>query len=203
MVLLSDVSGTQITLTDQGGNYTFNYAGGVSHSLKTTPTKSGYGFNPQAIAFVSSTGVSGNQTASFTGTPGSSPPSGQIPVLLTQVNSLRGMALDSVTMVSEPFPITSAQNFSADQRSRVSLFVMNLDLGAGETSSAITAQAEDSLGQSFPLTVEYFGAVPNFVWLKQVIVKLPDQIANSVEVHVSLSVRGGAASNKVIISVKP
>lgn len=54
----------------------------------------------------------------------------------------------------------------------------------------------------FPLTVEYFGEVPNFGWLKQVIVKLPDAIANSVEIRVSLKVRG-TAGNKVIVKVKP
>jgi len=58
------------------------------------------------------------------------------------------------------------------------------------------------LSQVYPLTVEYFGAVPNFGWLKQVVVKLPDQIANSVEVRVSLTVRG-TVGNKVIVKVKP
>jgi len=202
MVLLSDVSGTQITFTDQNGNYVFNYAAGVSHSLIVTPTKTGYSFNPQSIGFVSSGSVSGNQTASFTGTPSSSPPPGQVPILLTQENSLRALALDSVTMMSEPFPITGTYNFSADQRTRVSFFVMNLELGSGESSSVITAQAENSLGQLFPMPLEYFGAVPNFGWLKQVVVKLPDQIANSVEVRVSLSVRG-TTGNKVIVKVKP
>jgi len=52
------------------------------------------------------------------------------------------------------------------------------------------------------MPLEYFGAVPNFGWLKQVVVKLPDQIANSVEVRVSLSVRG-TTGNKVIVKVKP
>jgi uncharacterized protein (TIGR03437 family) len=72
----------------------------------------------------------------------------------------------------------------------------------GESSSVIEAQAEDQGGQIFPLTVEYFGPVPNFGWLKQVIVKLPDGIANSAEVRVSLKVRG-TAGNKVIVKVKP
>jgi uncharacterized protein (TIGR03437 family) len=68
--------------------------------------------------------------------------------------------------------------------------------------SVIQAQAEDSLGQIFPLTIEYFGAVPNFPWLKQVIVKLPDEIANKIEVRVSLKARG-FGGNKVIVKVFP
>src|SRR4029453_18367633 len=102
-----------------------------------------------------------NQTASFAGTPSSSPSSEQMPILLTQESSLSALALDSVTMISEPFGITGTNNFSTDQRTRVSLFAVNVELGAGETSSVITAQAEDSVGQVFPLAVESFGAVPN------------------------------------------
>jgi uncharacterized protein (TIGR03437 family) len=66
----------------------------------------------------------------------------------------------------------------------------------------ITAEAEDSLGDVFPLTVEFLGAVPDFPWLKQIILKLPDAIANTVEVRVRLIVRG-TAGNKVIVKVKP
>ena len=202
MVLLSDVTGTQITFTDQSGNYVFTYAGSVSHTVRITPSKSGYAFEPLWTAFVSSVGLTGNQTTSFVGTQSSTPSSGQVPILLTQENSLSALALDSVTMVSEPFRVTGTNNFSTDQRTRVSLFAANVELGAAETSSVITAQAEDSAGQIFPLTIEYFGAVPNFGWLKQVVVKLPDQIANSVEVRVSLKLRS-TAGNKVTVKVNP
>ena len=125
-----------------------------------------------------------------------------IPILLGHETPEHAIALDSVTMIGEPFTISNPNNFSTDQRTHISLFAVNVELGPGETSSIITAQAEDSLGQVFPLTVEYFGAVPNFGWLKQINVKLPDQIANRVEVRVSVTVRG-TTSNKVIIKVKP
>ena len=202
MILESDVAEAQIVFTNQSGNYTFTYAGGLSHTLKVTPSKSGFAFNPQAIAFVSSTSVSGDKTASFTGVPSATPPLGQIPILLTRENSQRALALDSVTLMSEPFPITNVHNFSTDQRTRVSLFAVNVDLAASETSSVIEAQAENSVGQVFPLTVEYFGSVPNFGWLKQVVVKLPNEVANSVEIRVSLKVRG-TLGNTVIVKVKP
>jgi dipeptidyl aminopeptidase/acylaminoacyl peptidase len=198
MILQNDIADTQITFTNQTGNYVFHYAGG--NGLFVTPSKSGFIFNPQSIGFVSSSFVTGNQTASFTGIP-SSTPSG-VPILLGWETPEHAIALDSVTMTSEPFTISNTHNFSSDQRTCISLFAVNVELGPGETTSVITAQAEDSLGQVFPLTVEYFGAVPNFGWLKQVIVKLPDEIANKVEVRVSLKVRG-TAGNKVIIKVKP
>jgi len=75
-------------------------------------------------------------------------------------------------------------------------------LGPGETASVIQAQAEDPGGQIFPLTVEYFGAVPNFSWLKQIIVKLPSEIANNSEIRISLKVRG-TEENKVTVKLKP
>jgi WD40 repeat protein len=202
LVLISDVTGTQITFSDQSGNYSIPYAGGVSHSLNISAFKAGYVFNPLALIFISSGTLTGDRTASFVGTPSIIPLSIQPPVLLTQDGSLRGLALDSVTNVSEPFGITGFNNFSTDQRTRVALFAVNIELGPGETSSVITAEAEDSLGAVFPMMVEDFRSVPNFPWLKQVVVKLPTEIANKVEVNVRLRVRG-VAGNKVLVKVKP
>ncbi len=202
VVLTSDATGTQVALTDQSGNYVLTYAGGVSHSLRVAASKSGFIFDPLALIFVSSNPLSENKTASFVGTP-IPIPIVQIPVLLTQENSQRALALDSVTLMSEPFGIANTNNFSTDQRTRISLFAVNIDLAPGETVSVIQAEAEDSLGQTFPLTVENLVAVPNFSWLKQVVVKLPDAIANKVEVRVSVKIRGGFASNQVIVKVKP
>jgi len=201
MILVSDVTGTHITFTDQNGNYVLNYEGGVSHRLAVTPSTSGFIFNPLSFIFVSSGTLSGNFTVSFDGT-ASVVPAFQTPILLTQENSLRALALDSVNWIAEPFPITNFNNFTSDQRSRISLFAVNIELEAGEPISVIEAQAEDSLGQIFPLTVEYFGAVPNFPWLKQVVVKLPDALANKVEVGVTLKLRG-TSGNKVIVKVRP
>ena len=202
LVLLSDVNGTQIAFTDQSGNYVFTHPNGVSHSLRLNASKSGYIFDPLGLIFISSSGLIGDKTINFVGT--------QIPivvvipppVLLTQENSLRSLALDSVTQVTEPFGVTNIHNFSVDQRTRLSLFAVNVELGVNGTISDLTAQAENSVGTVFPLTVEFFGPVPNFPWLKQVVVKLPDEIANSVDVRVSLSVRG-LAGNKVLVKVKP
>jgi uncharacterized protein (TIGR03437 family) len=198
MILQSSTADTQIIFTDQNGNYVFHYPGG--NGLFVTPSKAGFVFNPLSIGFVSSSVVTGDQTASFTGTP--SPISVGFPILLGQQIPQRAIALDSVTMTSEPFTITNTHNLSLDQRTRVSLFAVNVDLATGEPYSVLQAQAEDSLGQIFPLTIEYFGAVPNFPWLKQVIVKLPDELADKIEVRVSLKLHG-LAGNKVIIRVSP
>lgn len=198
MVLQNSAADTQIIFTDQNGKYTFHYSGG--NSIFVTPVKSNFIFNPASLGFISSGSVTGDKTADFVGT--ASPIAIAFPILLGRESPARAVALDSVTMISEPFVVTNTHNFSADQHTRVTLFAVSIDLNPGEPLSVIQAQAEDSLGQVFPLTVEYFGAVPNFPWLKQVVVKLPDEIANKVEVRVSLKLRG-LAGNKVIIKVAP
>lgn len=203
IILVSDVTGTQIAFTDQSGNYVFNYAGGVSHSLSLMASKTGFIFNPLMTTFISSSSLSGNFSESFTGTASPIPlPILQMPILLTQQNSLRALTLDSVTWISEPFGVANTNNFSTDQRTRLTLLATNIELRQGEPITAIEAQAENSLGQVFPLTVEHYGSVPNFPWLKQVVVKLPNEIANANEVRVSLNVHG-TAGNKVIVKVKP
>lgn len=203
VILISDVTGTQITFTDQSGNYALTYLGGMSHSLRVLPSKSGFIFNPLLIIFTGSGTLTGDRTIDFEGLAIPIVLSvGQPPILLTQENSLRALALDSVTWTAEPFGVTNTNNFSTDQRTRVSLFVVNLELNQGEPISVITAQAEDPTGQIFPLTVEYFGAVPNFTWLKQVVVSLPTEIANSGDVKVTLKSHD-TAGNTVMLKVKP
>ncbi len=203
VIVVSDVAGTQFTFTDQSGNYVLTYAGGVSRRLTILPSKPGFIFNPLLTIFATSGTLSGDETISFTGT--AIPPVVIItppPILLTQENSLRSLALDSVTLKSEPFGVVNSFNFSNDQRTRLSFFAVNAEILAGEPLSVITAQAENSAGTVFPLTVEHFAPVPNFNWLKQVVVKLPDELANSNEVSVSIKLRG-VASNKVIVKVGP
>ena len=204
VIVVSDITGTQLAFTDQSGNYALNYTGGVSHRISVSASKSGFTFEPALTIFISSGSIIGDKTQNFVGTP--IPiilTIIQTPTLLTQENSLRSLALDSATWTAEPFGITNAHNFSTDQRTRISLFAVNLELPQGEPLTTIQVQAETSTGQTFPLPVEYFGAVPNFSWLKQIVVKLPDELANSNEVNVSVKVGLFFASNKVTLKVQP
>jgi hypothetical protein len=130
--------------------------------------------------------------------PVSTPPP---PVLLIDQSTERAAALDSVMLVKEPFPVISAQNFSSDQRTRLTLFAYNLELKAGEGLSAITAQAEDSQHRIYTLPVEALSEVPNFSWITQVTVKLPDRLQGTGDVWVSTSLRG-VSSNKALIRIK-
>jgi hypothetical protein len=204
VIVISDVTGTQLTFTDQSGNYVLNYTGGVSHKLSFMASKSGYTFDPALTILISSGSITGNKTQNFVGTPIPIVLTIiQMPVLLTQENSLNSLALDSVTWKGEPFGVSNAHNFSTDQRTRISLFAVNLELPQGQPLTSIEVQAETSTGQTFPLPVEYFGAVPGVPWLKQIVVKLPNELANSNEVNVSVKVGLFFVSNKVILKLQP
>ena len=124
------------------------------------------------------------------------------PVLYTEQTSQRALALDSVNFVRDPFRVTNTQNFSADQRTRIILLAGNIVLNAGEDSSLITAQAQDSQGNLYPLTVEFVGNVPGYAWLTEVVLKFPNQMTNTGNFWVSISLRD-VPSNKAFVTIKP
>ncbi|HET7713173.1 MAG TPA: Ig-like domain-containing protein [Patescibacteria group bacterium] len=123
------------------------------------------------------------------------------PQLVAEANSSRGIALESVTLMSDPFPVVSEHFLSSDQRTRLTLFGHNLELKPEESLSAITAQAEDAQHRIYALPVEAVARVPDFPWLIQVTVKLPVELQGIPEVWLSVLLRG-VNSNKVLIKIK-
>ncbi len=124
------------------------------------------------------------------------------PVMLTEEGSTRALALDSVLWTHDPFSVLSARNFSQDQHTRLMLLVANIDLLPGDDASLVTAQAQDSQGHIVPLTVENVVKVPSFDWITEVIVRLPDGLANLTQAQVSVSARG-QSSNAAVIQIAP
>jgi beta-glucanase (GH16 family) len=122
-------------------------------------------------------------------------------LLLTEENSNRALALDSVTQVTDPFSIVGSHNFSQDHRTRVTLLATNFDLRPGDTAAIVSSQARDSLGNTYPLPVEYVGRVPEFDWITQVVLRLPDGLSPPSDLLVSINARG-SQSNQALISVK-
>jgi len=100
------------------------------------------------------------------------------PVLLTKANSTRGIAVESTTLLAEPFPVTAPAPFSQDTRTRITLFATNLSLLSGETAANVTAAAEDVNHIQYPLTVEYVGAVPNLSGVAAVTMRLHDTLGD-------------------------
>ena len=128
------------------------------------------------------------------------------PVLLTEENSSRGIALDSVTRVRDPLPVVALNNFQQgrDPRTRVALFGRNIDLNPGENASAVTVSASDSRSRIFSLKVEFVGQVPNLPnqdKITQVNVRLPDELAQAGDVMISISLHG-QTSNEVLFNVQ-
>lgn len=121
------------------------------------------------------------------------------PVIATEANSQRAIALDTAISVRDPFMITNDQYFGADKRTRVSLFATNLELKAG---LVITAQAVDSQQVTHQLPVEFVGGLPTLTGFTQIVVKVPDGIATAGDLHVTITA-GGKTSNVALIGVRP
>ena len=124
------------------------------------------------------------------------------PTLLTQNNSTRAIALESVTLLSEPFAPTTIVPFNTDSRTRVMLFATDLGLLPGEGAAAVTAEAEDASRTRYPLTVEYAGVVAGFEWMTAVIVRLNNNLGDVGDVLVGVTVHG-LPSNRVRIGIGP
>ncbi|MDQ3665003.1 MAG: hypothetical protein M3410_00155 [Acidobacteriota bacterium] len=121
------------------------------------------------------------------------------PILATEQNSQRAIALDSVTFVRDPFAVTNPNYFGTDHRTRVILFTTNLIVAPG---LVVTAQAVDSQQTTYQLPVEFVGSLPTFLGFAQIVIKLPDGITVAGDLQVSITARG-RISNKVLVGVVP
>ncbi|MDX6695021.1 MAG: hypothetical protein QOF02_2624 [Blastocatellia bacterium] len=122
------------------------------------------------------------------------------PVLVSDTNSTRALALDALAQTREPFSLISPLPFTSDHRTRVMLFALNLALQPGETTSAVTAEAEDAEHHVYPLTVEHVGPVPEQSWTTAVVVKLHDDMNDVGDVLVRITYHG-LQSNRVRVGI--
>jgi lysophospholipase L1-like esterase len=182
---------SRATTTDAGGSYEFAglTAGG---DFTVTAAKARYVLAPPSRAVHS---LDANQTADFAA---SLAPN--VPVLLSQAGSTRAVALDALTFMRDPFPPDSAILWGDSRRTRVMLFVANIEPSPAVGAAAFTADAEDSAHRLYPLAVEYAGAVPQFGWLTCVVVRLDDAMGDAGDVLVRISFRG-VPGNRVRIGV--
>jgi len=86
-------------------------------------------------------------------------------------------ALDSILFLRDEFPVVNLANSLnlGDRNTRVTLFVTNLQLGAGEPSSSVIVNLLASNNQSHDVAAEDVRPVPNFPFT-QVIFRLPDNL---------------------------
>lgn len=122
------------------------------------------------------------------------------PVLVSDANSTRALALDALAQTHEPFSLISPLPFSSDHRTRVMLFAMHLDLRSDESASSVAAEAEDGEHRIYPLTVEYVGAVPEQSWTTAVVVRLHEEMGDTGDVLVRITYHG-LQSNRVRVGI--
>jgi pimeloyl-ACP methyl ester carboxylesterase len=123
-----------------------------------------------------------------------------VPVLVSEANSTRAVALDSVLWLREPFKLSYGFPWGSDQRTRIMLFALNFDLSPGESASSVAATAQDGSNQVYSLPVEFVGKVPGAEWLTCVVVKLNDNIGDVGDVLVQISYHG-INSNRVRVGI--
>ena len=119
------------------------------------------------------------------------------PTLISQPDSTRAIAFDSVTRRREPFNTTAEISFGPDAATRIMLFAMNLQLQPGET---VTADAEDAAHSFYSLPVEYVAPVPDNPWVSSVVIRVPDNLPATGDVLVRINYRG-LASNRVRVGI--
>ncbi len=122
------------------------------------------------------------------------------PILISQATSTRAVAFETFTMKAEPFQLTQSFPMSADTRTRISIFAMNLELLTGEGVNAFTADVQDNTGKIHPLRVEFVGQVPNFPGITMIVVRLADDLTNVGDVLLRLNLHG-MSSNRVRIAI--
>ncbi|HZG53775.1 MAG TPA: hypothetical protein VEZ40_16850, partial [Pyrinomonadaceae bacterium] len=120
------------------------------------------------------------------------------PILISEANSTRAVALESVTRLQEPFTRDASHSIGADRRTRVQLFVLNLERGAD--ASALTADAEDAARRLYPLAVENVAVVPGQEWMHSVTVRLHEEMGDLGDVLVRVR-HGNVASNRVRLGI--
>jgi uncharacterized protein GlcG (DUF336 family) len=119
------------------------------------------------------------------------------PTLISQPDSTRAIAFDSVTRHREPFNTTAEVKFGPDSATRIMLFAMNLQPQPGDT---VTADAEATDHTLYPLTVEYVGPVPDNPWVSSVVIRVPENLPATGDVLVRITYRD-LASNRVRVGI--
>jgi TolB protein len=122
------------------------------------------------------------------------------PELQMETNSDYAIALDSVTLLRDPFSVLSPVDFGSDRRTRILLFLVNGGLRPCEGLSVISVQGEDSAHQLHDLTVEDVRAVPGFSLFTQVVVKLPVTVPSG-DMFLTVRLRG-LVSNQAHIRIQ-
>ncbi|HEX8069762.1 MAG TPA: heme-binding protein [Pyrinomonadaceae bacterium] len=120
------------------------------------------------------------------------------PVLISDVNTTRAIALEAVTRVREPFARTEMHNFSADHMTRVQILALNIEPFANPAD--VRVEAEDGQNRVYNLPVENLSSVPGLLLVTAVTVRLADELGDVGDVLVRLTYKG-VQSNRVRVGI--
>ena len=191
VVALGNQTGTRVSVTDTQGGYSITM--GPNTNIRLRAYRQTYFFNPAQIGFVSlGPPMTGTVPLDFTGTSIPFPILifGQAPIVLTEDNSLTALALDSVFFTRDPMTPTNEQYFGNDKRTRITLFVVDLELFSGENLSIVTSQCIDTSLVAHSLVVEDLRKVPGVPWMTQLTLRLPGNVTLPNELSITVTVRG-------------
>jgi len=204
-LVVTSVGGGAIILGDGAGNFgTLFKVGGGSVAVDDLDGDGKLDIATTAPAAILLNTCGASVTPTPTPTPTVSPtptPSPTVipspaPILLTEEGTNHALAVDSVTLTRGPFAIHTNLNFSSDQRTRILLVGLNVELLPGEDVSNITVKMGNT-----NLVVESVRNVPGFNWMTQLVVKLPDELEGAGDVQMSITLHG-VTSNKGIVTIK-
>lgn len=197
IVAQGNQTGTRVAISDAQGNYTLPL--GANTNIELRAYKNSSVFSPLLVSFTVIGGppLTGTRTINFSGfvLPFPILIFAQAPVLLTEDESLNALALDGVLHTRDPFPVVNNNYFGPDKRTRLKLFLFDLDLYSGETLSIIAVQARDAQQRTYDLAVEDLRKAPGFPWLVQLTVTLPGNLTGPNDLMVSVSARGLASNS--------
>ena len=187
VTLSGSTTGTTQTASDGSYSFTMLEAGG---NFTITPSRTNFSFTPPNQTI---NNLNVDKTVNFEARVNAG-----VPILVSEENSTRALALDSVLRRREPFQQLYQHAWSVDPRTRIMLFATNFELASTETSTAVSADAEDITHKHWSLPVEYVGKVPGFDWLNCIIVRLDVNALGDVLVQIRYR---GVSSNRVRIGV--
>jgi len=186
MTLSGSVNGTTTTLAD--GSYSFtNIVEGSSCTV--TASKAGYLLTPASQTF---TNLNADGNADFQ--------AALLPVLLTEPDSDRAVALELTTFIADPFSVANTFLSGGHNTTRVIFFGKDLTLLPGEGVEVITAEAEDAAHVKYPLRVEFVSPLPELQDVNQIVIRLTSDLEDAGDVLVTITVHG-LTSNKARIAI--
>lgn len=190
VVAQGNQTGTRIAVSDAQGNYTLSM--GANTNIRARAYKTTYIFNPLLAGYASIGGfpITGSHALDFSGAKIPILIIAPAPILLTEDESLEVLALDSVLQTRRPFASVNDKYFLSDKRTRLILFLVDLDLYNGELLTTITAQAQDSLQRIYDFTVVDLRKSPGFPWLTELTVIAPADLPPATELSLTVSARG-------------